>query len=150
MKPERAKNNLLAQVMGPIVAPNMEQFVTGDRGLKSRVHGRETFGQKNYRRRKAKGDGRIYIARQAELGAGVHAGAHFFENGSAFSKPGNWRRCLPELPKSQKSHRQDRESYGHSRENYDAENLGDDLNAGKMPVGDGGAGCRDDLHARVA
>jgi hypothetical protein len=84
MKPKHGTNHFFAQVMCPIVTPNVEQFVTGNRGLESRVHGWETFGQKDHRRREAECDGRIYIGGQAELGAGVHAGTHIFENAGGF------------------------------------------------------------------
>src|ERR1700676_786520 len=117
MEPKGRAKNFFGQVMGPIAAPNMQQFVTGNCGLESRVHGWETVGQKDYRSREAKSYGRIYVRREAELRAGVDTGAHFFENGGGFSKLGNWGRCLPELAKFQKSHRKNRESCGDSHEN---------------------------------
>src|SRR6185437_9252160 len=49
MKPERGANDFFAQVMHPIVAASMKQFVTRNRGLESSVHGREIFGKQNYR-----------------------------------------------------------------------------------------------------
>jgi hypothetical protein len=85
MKPEGGAKNFFRQVMGPIVTANVKQFMAGNRGLESRVHGWETFGQKDEGSREAKGDGGIYIGRKAEFGAGVHASAHLFENGSGFS-----------------------------------------------------------------
>ena len=86
MKPEGGAKNFFRQVMGPIAALDVKEFVTGNRGLESRVHGWETFGEKNHGRREAKSDGRIYIGGEAKLGAGVHTSAHFFEDGSGFSE----------------------------------------------------------------
>jgi hypothetical protein len=143
MKPERAAKNFFGQVMRPIVASNMQQFVTGNCGLEWGFHGREPFGQQNYRRGETESDRRVYIGGKAKLGAGIHAGAHLFENGNRFGEQRNWRRCPAELAKSQKSHREDCESGGDSGENYDADNLGEDLKAGKMPMREGGAGCWD-------
>jgi hypothetical protein len=134
MEPERGANGFFGQVMRPIVTPNVQQFVTGNRGLESRVHGWEAFGQQNCGRRETESDGRVHIGGEAELGTSIHLGAHFFENGSRFSKRGNWRRRPAKLAKFQKAQGQDYEARGDSYEQHDTDNLGDDLNAREMPV----------------
>jgi len=116
--------------------------VTGNRGLESCVHGWETFRQQNYWRRETESDGRIHAGGNAELGARVYKGFHFFENAVRFRRS-NWRRCLLKLPKLQKTQGQDYEAHSDPCENYDADYLGDNLNAGKMPVRNYWAGLRD-------
>ncbi|OLE11714.1 MAG: hypothetical protein AUG89_09225 [Acidobacteria bacterium 13_1_20CM_4_56_7] len=98
---KRGTNNFFGQVLRPIVAAHMQEFVTSNRGSESRVHGREVLGQQNYRHGKAESHWRIHVGGKAELGASVHLGSHFFENGGGFSKRANWRGCLPELAKFQ-------------------------------------------------
>ena len=86
MKPEDGTDGFLGQVMRPIVASDMEQFMTGNRGLGLRVHGQEPLGQENHWRRETEIDGRIYIGGKAELGAGPQLSAHLFESRGRFSR----------------------------------------------------------------
>jgi hypothetical protein len=53
--------------MRPIAAADVEQFVTGNRGLGLRVHREEPLGNENHRRRKTESDRRIYTGGKAEL-----------------------------------------------------------------------------------
>jgi hypothetical protein len=148
MKPECGTKNFFGQVLRPIVAADVKELVTGNRSLELRVHRRETLGQKNYRRGEAKGDRRIYIGGKTKLGGNFQTSAHPFEGSGGFREQRNWRRRPAEVAKLQKSHREDCESHGDSHEDYGSEYLGDERKARKMPVGDGGAGCRDDADGR--
>jgi hypothetical protein len=146
MKPKRGTNDLLGQVMRPVMTLDVKQFVAGYRGLECRVHGWETLGKKDYRSHEAESDGRIYMGGKTKLSAGVHARAHFFEDRGGFSESSDWRGCLPELAESQKSHRENCQSCGNTRENHGAEDLRDEWKTGEMPVREGGARCGEDAN----
>ena len=84
MEPEHGAKNLFTQVMRPIAAAHVEQFVTGNRGLEAAIQRCKTLGKKHNRREKAEGDGRIHLGGNAKLGGNGQERAHGLENGGGF------------------------------------------------------------------
>ena len=140
MEPEDGAKNLFTQVMSPIAAAHVEQFVTGNRGLEARIQRCKTLGKEHNRREKAEGDGRIHLRRNAKLGGNGQKRAHGLENGGGFLGRSKGQRGLAETAKFEEPERKDGESQGNSCKDDDPKKWRERLEAGKMPLTSCGAG----------
>jgi hypothetical protein len=141
MKPEESAKDFFAEVMSPVVAAHVEQFVTGNRGLEAELQRRETVWKEHNRRDKAKGDGRVHLGGKAKLGGRSQERAHGLEDGGRFRGGSEGGGGLAEVAKLEKPERKDGDAPGNAAENHDAKNRSERLKAGKMPVRSGWARC---------
>src|SRR5437899_2303176 len=120
MKPEESAKDFFAEVMSPVVAAHVEQFVTGNRGLEAELQRRETVWKEHNRRDKAKGDGRVHLGGKAKLGGRSQERAHGLEDGGRFRGGSKGGGGLAEVAKLEKPEREDGNAPSNAGENHDA------------------------------
>jgi len=114
MEPEHGAKDFFAEVMGPVAAAHVKQFVTGNRGLEARVQRCKPLWKEHDRSYKAERDGRIHLSGQTELRVSGYQGTRGLESRRRFCGTGDWPRGLAESVKFEKTEREDSEAQGNS------------------------------------
>src|SRR5438034_9544631 len=103
MEPEHSAKDFFAEVMDPVEAVHVKQFVSGNRRLEAGVQRRKTLWKEHDRSHKPERDGRIHLGGQTELRGSSYQGSHCLENGGRFCSRGDWPRGLAESVKFEKT-----------------------------------------------
>src|SRR5690242_3146360 len=149
MKPEDGAKNFFAEMMSPIAAADVKQFVAGNRGLEARIQRCKTLRQKHDWREKTERDGRAHLGGETKLRRSSQENAHSLENSGGFRSRVDGLGSLAETAKFEKTECEDGKTQDNSGENQDAKNRSDRLHAGKMPVRGGGPGWREERNGEI-